>query len=153
MERSEAQFPRRTAPGRFATVVQKLLESERLTQTMLASRLDLGTGFISRVLAGQRWPDLDAVTHWADVLRADSVELVHAWLYDRAPTAYDVLVHPADELWAKLDAEFGPTLFDLARRIRALNLPSYRMIEALVDYIMALERKENEHDRESRLRR
>ena len=39
------------------------------------------------MISGQRWPELDDVSGWADALNAPASLLIMAWLQDKAPTA------------------------------------------------------------------
>lgn len=141
-KRRQFTSERSAAHRAFAGLVSRTLEERRTiitNQTALAAKLGLGTDLVSRVLGGQRWPELDSVVDWADVLGVPARALLIAWLSDKAPTAADALADLSQgESIEKSALQIGPTVLRTARKLARLPVEVRRHLEWLIDYLLRL---------------
>jgi len=126
----------------FATMVLRALDERRSVyenQTAFAAKLHIGTDFLSRVLAGQRWPELDAVPDWASALHVSARQLLMAWLHDKAPAAFDALTNTSGkEAVDQIAAELAPSFVETARKLARLPSEVRRHLEALISHLVRL---------------
>jgi hypothetical protein len=127
--------------GAFSREVSSALQRPGATvnsQTLLASQIGLGADFVSRVVGGERWPNLNTVPDWAAALGLNPAKLVLAWLRDRAPRVHDSLTEQALSRWFNANPVPLPATAELAHDLSVLPADPRDAIETLIRYIREL---------------
>lgn len=140
------------------TVATKLAENAAKTYMVdrnnletgaeLARRLGVGSDFVSRVLAGERWPELAAVPEWARVLEYNPVTLILIWLRDRAPSVYEVLYEELNN-WRgdhRVLPNMNPESADLILGLKQIPAKPRKAIETLIQYVSGVKHEDWDED-------
>jgi hypothetical protein len=112
------------------------------TQANLAAKLGQGSDFVSRVLAAERWPDLNSVPDWATALSASTPAMLLAWLRDRAPRAHDALVAELFDRSLAATAPPNPAALDLVNQLAGIPGEPRRALETLIRYLSATDEED-----------
>lgn len=70
-------------PNQFGEKLKRLREEQKILQRQVAPLLEIDTPLYSKIERGERTAKKDAVIKLAQILRADSEELLTLWLADQ----------------------------------------------------------------------